>query len=255
MAEFVGITRARELPGLRMILLRGLPSPWTQAAKGILRIKKLDYTSVAPTPDDPPDALHSWTGQTSYPAAMYADEPPRSGWAEILLLAERLEPSPPLVPADPALRARMFGLAHEICGEMGLGWCQRLRMVERRFAANPDDPIARMLAGKYGYRPDSAAQARRRVLDVLGLLAAELTASREAGGRFLLGDAISAVDVYWATFCNLVSPLPADQLPLPEPVRAMFTEPEAEVLAAVDDALLAHRDLVYAEYLGLPVEL
>ena len=178
MTGFVGIQEARDLPGLRLVLLRGLPSPWSQAAKGILEIKKIPYTRVTRTRDDPSDALEDWTGQTSFPAAMLDDEPPRTGWAEILLLAERLEPAPPLIPADPAARALCFGLAHEICGEMGLGWCRRLMAIDAGLAANPDNPISKMLGDKYGYGPAAAAAAPGRVVDVLRLLSKRLTEQR-----------------------------------------------------------------------------
>ena len=43
-----------------------------------------------------------------------------------MLLAERLAPAPALLPADPASRALALGLAHELCGEAGLGWSRRL---------------------------------------------------------------------------------------------------------------------------------
>jgi hypothetical protein len=133
----VGIEAARALPGLRLIALQGVPSPWSQAAKAILHVKGIPYTLVHRTKEDAPDALETWTGQASFPASMFEDERPRSGWAEILLLAERLAPKPALVPAEPAQRAFCFGVAHEICGEMGLGWCRRLEMVRAVLARTP----------------------------------------------------------------------------------------------------------------------
>ena len=33
--------------GLRLVLVRGLPSPWSQAAKTIFEIKGLDYVAAA----------------------------------------------------------------------------------------------------------------------------------------------------------------------------------------------------------------
>ena len=51
-------------------------------------------------------------GQRSGPVAVYENERPRSGWAEILLLAERLAAEPSLIPTDPFERALVFGLAH-----------------------------------------------------------------------------------------------------------------------------------------------
>jgi glutathione S-transferase len=110
-------------------------------------------------------------------------------------------------------------------------------------------------AFKYGSGPDEIKAAQQRVIEVLGLLGRQLREQRAAGRSFLVGDALSALDVYWATFCNLVSPLPAPQLPVPENVRAMFAAREPEVLAALDPALLEHRDRIYQQYLKLPVEL
>jgi glutathione S-transferase len=254
MAESVSISAARKLGGLRLVLLQGMPSPWGQAAKGIFEIKRIPFTRVHRAADDPPDALMAWTHQDSFPAAMYEDERPRTGWSEILFLAERLGPEPSLIPRDPAERAQMFGLSHEICGEMGLGWARRL-MALGPAMASASDPAMRAFAQKYGSGPAEVKAASQRVAEVLGLLAGQLRQQRGSGRDFLVGDRLSAADVYWATFCNLIAPLPPPQLPLPENVRAMFTANEPEIRAALDPALLAHRDRIYQQYLKLPVEL
>jgi hypothetical protein len=70
-----------------------------------------------------------------------------------------------------------------------------------------------------------------------------------------MGPSLSALDVYWATFCNLISPLPPDLLPIPERMRPMFTATEPEILSILDAGLLEHRDFVYREHLELPVPL
>ena len=251
MADFVSISAARRLEGLRLVLLQGMPSPWGQAAKGIFELKRIPYTRVHRSADDPAGVLMEWTHQDSFPAAMYEDERPRTGWSEILFLAERLAPEPSLIPRDPADRALMFGLSHEICGEMGLGWARRLMQLAPAMAS-ATDPMMKGFAHKYGSSPGELKAAGQRVVEVLELLARQL---RTAGKGFLVGGALSAVDVYWATFCNLISPLPAPQLPLPENVRGLFTAREPEVAAALDPALLEHRDRIYRQYLKLPVEL
>jgi glutathione S-transferase len=252
----VSIEAARALPGLRLLVIQGVPSPWSQAAKGILRVKDIPYTLVHRLPSDPPGALEAWTGQSSFPAAMYESERPRTGWAEILLLAERLRPAPALVPADPEQRAFFFGLCHELCGEMGLGWCRRLEAVSAGLARTPPDPIAGWLGRKYGHHPETAALAPGRVRDVLALLADLLAQSRARGGRYLLGAELTALDVYWATFCNLISPLPPEQLALPEAMRPLFVAADPAVHEHLaKSGLLAHRDFVYREHLELPVVL
>ena len=89
--RFVSISEARELPGLRLVVIRGVPSPWSQAARAIFRVKGLAYTLVQRAPSDPPGALEAWTGQASFPAAMYEAERPRTVWAEILHLARAVQ--------------------------------------------------------------------------------------------------------------------------------------------------------------------
>jgi len=253
--EYLSIAQARECPGLRLVVLRKLPSPWTQAAKALLRVKGIEAVLVERSPDDAPDALEDWTGQDSFPAAMYESERPRSGWAEILLLAERLAPEPRLIPRDPAERALFFGLCHEIAGEMGLAWCRRLEMVEPGFRTDPPNPFSVWLGSKYGYSKETGAVAHARVIEVLRLLRETLEAQRAAGRRFLLGDSLSALDLYWATFCNIVAPLPPELMPMPEAMRPMFTATEPDIQTLLEGPLLEHRDFIYREHLELPVQL
>jgi hypothetical protein len=125
--QYVSVEDATGRSGLRMVVVGDVPSPWGEAAKGIFHIKGLQWLAVRLAYDS--DALKDWAGQRSGPIAIFDNERPRSGWAEILLLAERLAPAPSLLPADAAERALVFGLAHEICGEAGLGWSRRLQMV------------------------------------------------------------------------------------------------------------------------------
>jgi glutathione S-transferase len=253
--DYLSIALARERPGLRLLVLRKLPSPWSQAAKAIFRVKQLPHALVHRAKDDDEGALEDWTGQSSYPVVMYESERPRSGWAEILLLAERLAPDPPLIPRDEEERALCFGLCHELAGEMGLAWCRRLEMVAPGMQSDPPQPFAVWMGGKYGYTPETAAVAHTRALEVLTLLRDRLVAQREAGSRFLIGDSLSALDLYWATFCNIVSPLPPEQMPMPDAMRPLFTATEPDLQGLVEGPLLEHRDFVYHEYLELPVQL
>jgi glutathione S-transferase len=201
--------------------------------------------------------LRAWTGCDNAPVALFEDEKPRSGWAEILLLAERLAPQPSLIPARPEERARMFGLAHEICGEEGLGWSGRLASVHSALTGGPGfpEPIARYLGDKYGYTGDNGEAAQRRVIDLLGLFSGLLHGQREAGSEHLLGDSLTAADIYLATFMALFKPLPDELCPMPEAFRTTFEQNDAETSAALDPILFQHRDLIYRQHLELPVEL
>ena len=119
--EYVPFEDAVSQSGLRMTVVSGVPSPWGEAAKGIFHVKRLDWSGVQLDPSRPD--LVAWSQSASAPSVVFENEPARSGWADILLLAERLAPEPRLLPPAPAERAQAFGLAHELCGEDGLGWC------------------------------------------------------------------------------------------------------------------------------------
>jgi glutathione S-transferase len=254
MADWVSLEEGRELPGLRLILLRGLPSPWSLAAKAVFDFKGIGFQRVRRAGSDAADALEAWTGQASFPAAMLDDERPRTSWSEILLLAERLQPEPRLLPPDPRERALVFGLAHELCGEMGLAWCRRLMGLEPRLRDDPDDAGVVAFQHRYGSSPAERASAKQRVIDVLGLLASTLREQQRAGHEFLVGTAPSAADLYWATFSNMVSLLPDEKLPVAAGVRQGFSTTDPEILDAIAPELIAHRDAFYQRYLPLPVE-
>jgi len=253
--QYVSVDEAIARRGLRMVVVGGTPSPWGEAAKGILHIKGIEWTAVRLAYDSEP--LKQWAGQRSGPVAIYDDEKPRAGWAEILLLAERLAPTPSLLPQDAGARALAFGLAHEICGEDGLGWARRLQLVHAGLqgAGGFAPRVAGYLAKKYGYSPEAGAGAGARVVALLGMLAARLAAQRAAGSRFYIGDTLSAVDVYSATFMALLSPLPQVQCTMDAGSRAALETLDGPTAAALDPMLLEHRDRIYRERLVLPLAL
>src|SRR5580693_2331924 len=106
--QYLGVEEAIKRGGLRMVVVGDVPSPWGEAAKGFLHIKGIEWAAVRLVYDSEP--LKDWAGQRSGPVAIYENERPRSGWAEILLLAERLAAEPLLIPTDPFERALVFGL-------------------------------------------------------------------------------------------------------------------------------------------------
>src|SRR3954470_6360343 len=172
--RYLGVEEAIAGSGLRMVVVGNVPSPWGEAAKGILHIKRLEWGAVRLVYDSEP--LKQWAGQRSGPVAIFDNEPPRAGWFEILLLAERLAPTPSLLPADAAERATMFGLAHEICGEAGLGWSRRLQLIHAGLQKTGgfSERVSLYLGRKYGYSPAIGAAAGARVTALLRMLAAQL---------------------------------------------------------------------------------
>ena len=125
--EYVSAEGAIGRDGLRMVVVGGVPSPWGEAAKGLFHIEGIDWVGVRLAYDS--EALLQWAGERSGPVAVYDKEPPRPGWREILLLAERLAPAPQLLPADAEAREQVLALASTICDKGGLTWTRRLQLV------------------------------------------------------------------------------------------------------------------------------
>jgi glutathione S-transferase len=258
--EYIDIDEARTASGLRLVLTAGVPGPWGEAAKGLFHVKKIAYAPVRQEGGGENEQLRSWTGFDNAPQAILNDERPRLAYDELIHLAERLEPSPPLIPSDAGERAQMFGLLHEIAGEMGWAWCRRLQLfaplLEAPKGKLPEAvtaPIERMGA-KYGYSPQVAQEANRRVPQILTFLSSTLRDQRNAGRDFLVGERLSAADIYWATFAAMLSPLSAELCPMTDVMRTAYTVTDESTLAAADPILLEHRDRIYEQHLQLPIE-
>src|SRR5262245_40326167 len=250
MQDYVPIEDARTMKGLRLVLTAYPDPPGPEAATAVFHVKRIPYVPVAQQPMVTNDALQAWTGHSNAPIAVYDDERARTGWAEILALAERLAPEPRLVPADLEDRVRFFGLANEICGEGGLGWSRRLVMIARLYELR-QTAVADYLGQRYGYDEPAARRAPGRVREIVHALLAQLRAQQARGRRFLVGESLSALDLYWATFAVLLDPMPDDLCPMPDYLRAMYTY-DAGLCCEIRD-LLGHRDRIYRDHLELPV--
>lgn len=254
--DYIDFEAARDAAGLRMIVVPGIPSPWSEAAKGIFHVKHLAWKAVRL--DARNDAMADWAKERSGPVAFWNDEGPRGSWPQILLLAERLAPKPALLPSDPGERARAFGIAHEICGEAGLVWARRLQGVHAGLTGQGGgfpDGVAQYLAGKYGYRAEEGPAQGARVIALLGFLAGLLHEQRRGGSRYYVGRSLSAVDIYSATAMAMFAPLPPEQCPMFEMIRPTLSFMDEATAKALDPILIEHRDFVYAEHLELPLTL
>jgi glutathione S-transferase len=255
--RYVGLAEARTMPGLRLILgARAIPGPWREACKAIFHVKKIPYVPVASRGADGSDReLYEWTAQRSAPVAIWDDERPRSTWIEQLYLAERLAPEPALIPAAIDDRIAMFGHANELCGENGFGWSKRLTMIHKGVTGGDEATQAfwRQFGGKYGYSAEAAAAAPARMIEILQCLGSLLQRQRDRGSRFLIGDRLSALDIYWATFAALIEPLPPELCPMATAYRDLYNEHHPAVAAAASPLLMQHRDFIYREYLELPI--
>ncbi len=253
--EYVDIKQAIKAKGLRIVLVRGFPSHWGQAAKAMVEYKGLDYIAAAQEPMAANPELLAWSGVNSGPVVAWNDEPPLNRWNDILLLLERLAPTRPLVPEDPAARVQLFGMSHEICGELGFGWNRRLDMVRPAMTAAQPDAGSASFANKYGYNDADGALATRRTAAFLRYLSGVLKDQRSKGSEFLLGNQLTAADFYWAAFSNLARIQSAEECPIHPSIRPMFENLPAEVVAATDAILIEHRDRIMRAHFKLPMEM
>lgn len=253
--EYVSVEEAIGRDGLRMVVVGQVPSPWGEAAKGLFHIEGIDWLGVRLAYDS--EALKAWAGELSGPVAIYDAEPPRSGWREILLLAERLAAAPRLLPRDGPARDEVLAFASTICDRGGLNWTRRLQLVHAGLHGQPgfNARASGYLAKKYGHSEAEGEAAGPRVVEMLGALAARLKAQHAAGSDYFIGDGLTAADVYAATAMALFKPLPQEVCEMTPPTRAAFEALDPPTAAALDPVLLAHRDMMYARHLAMPLRL
>lgn len=252
MTEFTDTKTAIAARGLRVTFVRGVPSPWGEAAKAIFAVKKIDFLAVGLDSTDADQ--HKWTGSTTAPAAMLDDDPVRTDWRDILEMAERIGSGPQLVPADPEARARMLRLSTDILSAGGLCTARRLQGVHAGLNGLPgfSRGTATYLAERYDYSAEDGIAAGLRVVALLGAFSDRLKAA-QGDGPYLMGASLTAVDFYLAAAINMFAP-PGDDLCAMHPKsRIAFEAMDDATRAALDPVLLAHRDMMQDRHIALPL--
>lgn len=251
--EYLSVEEARGQPGLRLALTRGVPGPWSEAAKAMFTFRSIDYLPVQQLAGDPNSDLVNWTGHRNAPVALYNDEPPRVRWLELLDLAERLGSGESLVPADPEQRMFMVGLINEIAGETGLAWNARILMFHASIQALGPDAAKNPMYSEYRYDAAALESSVSKIEEFLSFLASHIKAQREQQSHFLVGKRFSAADIYWAYFSNMLETLPQEQCSVSDGVRGMWGV-MAKSIARYDPIIIEQRDRIFAEHLVLPLE-
>jgi glutathione S-transferase len=243
--------------GLRLVSVQGVPSPWAQAAKTIFEIKGLDFVMAQLIVAGTNEEIVAWSGQNSGPVVAWQDEAPINKWVDILYLAERLAPEPALIPEEARDRATMFGLSNELFGEFGIGWNRRLQIFDALM--DPSQPrefqeVVTILGRKYRYNKKDTEAAPAKLVDSLGLFKTQLENQRASGSSFLVGDRLSAVDIYFVAVMNLVAPLPKEKCPLPDGLRPFYVAADPDIVTLLSPILLDHRDRIFEAYFRAPME-
>jgi glutathione S-transferase len=251
--HYLSVAEAKTVSGMRLVLTAGVPGPWGEAAKAVMRIRGVAFHAVAQDAMAPNLELLEWTGHRNAPVACLDDEPPLCGWLDIVLLAQRLGSGPSLLPADALDRALCLGLVTEIAGRDGLGWNRRTQIMGGNLIGPegysvPDEmkPMVRA----YEVTEEAISLASARIATILNGLVRPL----EAGSEYLVGDVLSVADIYWACFSMMFRPLPADVNAMPDWLRLLYNNCDETVESALNPLLIAHRDRIYSRHIGLPLD-
>ena len=210
--EFITLESAAEMTtGTRITFVPGVQAMYAEALKNICYVKKIKVIRVLhplmgvdkETGEDRQKKLYELTSQTSLPTMLHGDQRPRNVWIEQLALAEEIgdADSPKLIPDNFELRSDMFGMCAIVLAEDGLVWNMRILS---------DNPLAR----KYGYSENASSKAPQKISEVIGLIDNQLKNQAEKGSPYLVGESISALDIYWATMSMCVTATPPDIMPV-----------------------------------------
>jgi len=119
-----------------------------------------------------------------------------------------------------------------------------------------DSPLGR----KYGYSEEASAKAPGEIAAVLKLIDHRLGAQERNGSRYLVGSAVTAADVYWATMSICVLPAPPEIMPLTRQNRGMlkFFAANGQIPAIADaltDRIETHQRYILSTYCETPAVL
>ena len=272
--RYYTVSEALQLGGVRYTCVPECAAPISEPLKQMLWIKGIDAARVVHPSDLFPylrnDTEHAElvraTSQSSWPVLWVHDERPRSCWLEQLELVERIGAAgaPRLLPRGPAEHAETVGYIHLMMGERGLFWMRRL-------LHRPD-----MMQRKYAHEGDLEV-AEARVLELLrffdGVLERQernVVNSGRPGSKpvYLVGNSLSAADVYWAVGAAMLIIHPDQALVAADDQNAYNAEwrTSAEFLrgfqgqanepfqAAITDRLRLHQDMVIRTHCKHPLK-
>ncbi len=256
--NFISLHEAAKMKeGTRVTFIPGIQAIYAEALKNICYVKQIQIIRVLhplmgidkKTGKDRQADLYSLTSQTSLPTMLHNKERPRNVWIEQLSLAERIGSSDSinLIPDNFTERAEMFGLCAIVLGEDGLVWNMRILS---------DGALAR----KYGYSEEASSKAPKKMAEIIRLIDLQLKKQEEKGSKYLIGNKISAVDIYWSTISMTILPASLEIMPKTKQNEGMLFFFEAnskipEVKEVLTDRILSHRDYILKTYCETPAVL
>jgi len=256
--KFISLEEAASMEkGTRVTFVPGVQAMFSEALKNICHVKKIPLIRVLhpimgvdeKTGEDRQAKLYELTSQTSLPTMFHDKERPRNVWIEQLDLAERIgsKDSPRLIPDKFELRADMLGLCAVVLGEDGLTWNMRILI---------DSPLGQ----KYGYSEEASSAAPKKIAEVITLIDKRLEAQEKQGSRYLVGDELTALDIYWATMSMTVLPVPLEIMPKTKQNQGMLMFFAAnseipEIANVLTERIKTHQQYILTTYCETPAVL
>ena len=256
--EFITLDQAAAMTaGNRVTFVPGIPAMYSEALKNICFVKGVPLIRVLhprmgvdkATGEDRQAKLYELTAQTSLPTMFHDEERPRNVWIEQLALAERIGAAgtPTLIPDNFERRAELFGLCAIVLAEDGLVWNMRILV---------DSPLGQ----KYGFSAEASAAAPGKIAEIITVLDRRLEAQEQRGSSYLVGDALTAADIYWATLSMSVLPPLPEIMPLTQQNQGMLKFFEAnsqvpEIAGALTNRIEKHQRFILTTHCETPAVL
>ena len=252
--QYLSVEEAENLTGLRLVLTRGVPGPWSEAVKALFQLRNVNYVAVEQKGGRSNPELVAWTRHRNAPIALYNNEAPRVRWLELLDLAERLGSGDSLVPADRNKRMLMVGLINEIAGERGMAWNARLLMLHAGILAQGADAAgSNPMYAEYHYDAERVEGVKTEIEVFLAFLASHIRTQQGKDSIYLVGSQLTAADVYWAYFSNMLEALSPEQNPMPDGLRKSWGV-LAKSIDGYESVLIDQRNGIFEKHLKLPLE-
>lgn len=252
--DYVHPKDAAEMNGLRLVLTKDVPAPYSMSARAIFDHHRVDYVAVAQNGGAANESLRAWTKHRNAPIALLDNEAPRTGWLDILNLAERLGSGPSLIPQSTVERMNMFAITNELIGENG--WIWQLRIIMLGFGGPQraaKEALRNPMYADYGYSEQARENATEKVHEILALLTKQLnTQYDQTEHAFVVGNSLSALDIYWVYFSQLLSTLPEEICPTPSYLRKSY-DSASTYIGDYDGVLIDHRDRILHDHLAVPL--
>ena len=256
--SFISLDEAAAMTeGTRITFIPGLQALYAEALKNICYAKGVPVIRALhpqmgvdkDTGEDRQARLYQLTSQTGLPTMFFDEERPRNVWTEQLALAERIGSpgSPMLIPKNFAHRVEMFGLCAITLAEDGLVWNMRILN---------DGALSR----KYGYSEAASAAAPEKIVEIIALMDAYLEQQAERGSKYLVGDAVTAADIYWATMSMCVTATEPDIMPVTRQNQGMLkyfasNSKRPEIAKVLSHRITDHQRYILTTYCETPAVL